>query len=251
MTHDPALLRWQVFYLPKKGHTGDEYEDAWAADPARGRFALADGASETSFAGRWAQLLTEDFLAAAKPSALPEWIAGSRRRWASEVMGLELPWYAEMKREQGAFATLLGLGVRPPEPDRAGKWRAVAVGDSCLIQVRNGGCVETFPLKKASDFGNLPRLIGSRGALPPTAEGCSGSFLTGDCLFLMTDALAQWFLQMQEGGGRPWEAVAPLLSAAQPDDAFADWIEALRQSDGLRNDDVTLLTIEPGSSPRE
>src|SRR5437763_7927962 len=101
--------RWTVLCLPKRGCTEDEYEDAWAADPARGRFAVADGASETSFAGRWAQLLTEGFLTAARPPALSEWVGESRRCWSSEIMGLELPWYAEMKRDQGAFATLLGL----------------------------------------------------------------------------------------------------------------------------------------------
>ncbi len=48
-----SMPRWGVLCLPKRGNTEDEYEDAWAVDPARGRFAVADGASETSFAGRW------------------------------------------------------------------------------------------------------------------------------------------------------------------------------------------------------
>src|SRR6202790_423862 len=127
--------RWGVLCLPKHGNSEDEDEDAWAADPDRGRFAIADGASESSFAGRWAQLLTEAFLAAPRPSDLPEWLAEPQRRWSAEVLGVELPWYAEMKREQGAFATFLGLGVLRPTAERAGKWRAVAVGDSCLIRV--------------------------------------------------------------------------------------------------------------------
>src|SRR5947209_19228121 len=107
----PADLspRWWVLFVPKHGNAEDEYEDAWAADPGRGRFAVADGASETSFAGRWAQLLTEAVLAAPRPPELARWLPRARRRWSSEVMGLELPWYAEMKREQGAFATLLGV----------------------------------------------------------------------------------------------------------------------------------------------
>src|SRR4051812_43359187 len=133
------LPRWTVLCLPKQGNTEEEYEDAWAADPSRGRFAVADGASETSFAGRWAQLLTEGFLGAERPLDVPEWLAGPRRRWAAEVMGLELPWYAEMKREEGAFATLLGVGVRRPRPGRPGRWRAVAVGDSCVVRMHENG----------------------------------------------------------------------------------------------------------------
>ncbi len=90
---------------------------------------------------------------------------GPRRRWAAEVMGLELPWYAEAKREQGAFATFLGVQVRRPSPGRpAMTWRAVAVGDSCLLRLRRGGgLLRSFPMQKSTDFGNQPRLIGSHG----------------------------------------------------------------------------------------
>ena len=51
MASADSPLRWSVLRLPKQGNTDAEYEDAWAADAAAGRFAVADGASETSFAG--------------------------------------------------------------------------------------------------------------------------------------------------------------------------------------------------------
>src|SRR4051794_41014129 len=114
---DPPL-RWRALRLPKSDHTAEEYEDAWAADPAAGRFAVADGASESAFAGLWARLLAEGFVAARRPRAFAGWRGGPRRRWAAGVMGLELPWYGEMKRAEGAFATLLGLALRPPAPGR-------------------------------------------------------------------------------------------------------------------------------------
>jgi hypothetical protein len=239
-----------VLRLPKHGNTDAEYEDAWAVDAVTGRFAVADGASETSFAARWAQLLTEGFIAAARPAALPEWLASQRRLWLEEVNSLELPWYAEIKREQGAFATFLGLGLRAPTAKRPGGWRAVAVGDTCLMQIRDGRCVHSFPVQKSSEFGNQPRLIGSRGVDSRPDLG-RGTLEAGDRLVMMTDALAQWFLQTHEGGADPWEAVAPVLSAAEPEAAFADWIAELRGRDDLRNDDVTLLAIEPGSEPTE
>lgn len=238
--------RWSVLCAPKKGNSEDEYEDAWAIDPERGRYAVADGATESSFAGRWAQLVTGAFLRAPRPQDLAEWLAEPRRRWAAEVMGLELPWYAEMKREQGAFATFLGLGVLRPTAERAGKWRAVAVGDSCLIRVRRDGKIRSFPMRKSSDFGNQPRLIGSRGGPPPAPDHAAGSLGPGDRLLLLTDALAQWFLHAHENGGRPWKDVASVLSAKEPDEAFAGWIEKLRQGDGMRNDDVTMLTVAFG-----
>jgi hypothetical protein len=166
-------------------------------------------------------------------------------------MGLELPWYGEMKRDEGAFATLLGLDVRPPTADRPGLWRAAAVGDSCLVRVRKGRHLRTFPVTRSLDFGNAPHLIGSWGEPPPEAEYTSGAVRPGDRLLLVTDALAQWVLQTHERGGYPWESVMPLLSAERAEVAFAAWVEDLRGGDGLRDDDVTLLIIEAGPAPQE
>src|SRR5262245_47644955 len=103
----PAKLppRWRVLRLPKDGNSDSEYEDAWAANPVGGRFAVADGASESAFAGLWARLLVEGFLTARRPRDLRDWLGDARGQWSAEVMGLKLPWYVEMKREQGAFAT--------------------------------------------------------------------------------------------------------------------------------------------------
>jgi hypothetical protein len=200
---DPSP-RWRALSLPKHGCPAAEYEDAWAADPSAGRFAVADGASESAFAGLWARLLVEGFVAAPCPANLATWLDGTRDLWAAEVMGLELPWYGERKRQEGSFATLLGVELLPPTPDGPGRWRAAAVGDSCLFHVREGRLVEAFPLDRSSDFGNEPRLIGSRGRRAPMAAYGGGSLLPGDRLFLMTDALAQWFLRNQERSGRPW-----------------------------------------------
>jgi hypothetical protein len=244
-------LRWRALRLPKLGHTDEEYEDAWAADPASGRFAVADGASESSFAALWARLLTEGFLAARRPRDLAGWLDEARQGWSAAVMGLELPWYAEIKRDEGAFATLLGLRIRRPTRSRAGRWQAVAVGDSCLVRVRNRRSVGTFPLRHSSNFGNQPALLGSRSRTVPPAQRCSGSLQPGDRLFLMTDALAQWFMRSHEQGARPWEEMTPLLSSAQPEAAFASWIDGLRSGGVLHNDDVTLLSIELASAPEE
>jgi hypothetical protein len=243
-------LRWRAFHLPRSDSTAEEYEDAWAADAAAGRFAVADGASESTYAGLWARLLAEGFVAARRPGSFAGWLDGPRSRWAAAVMGPELPWYGEMKRAAGAFATLLGVRVRPPTPGQPGRWQAAAVGDTCLVRVR-GSHVRAFPVQRSSDFGNEPRLIGSWSEPPAASAYASGPLHAEDQLFLMTDALAQWFLHTHERGGRPWEAITQLLSAGRPEEAFATWVEGLRAAGGLRDDDVTLLAIEPGPAPQE
>jgi hypothetical protein len=164
---------------------------------------------------------------------------------------LELSWYAEMKRAQGAHATLLGLAARAPTGLTPGRWRCLAVGDSCLVRVRDGRRPLAFPLRKSADFGNHPRLLGSRPGPTPAFELSRGSCRPGDRLYLMTDALAQWFLMRYEQGRRPWNDLAALVSRPEAGAEFHAWVEGRRDRGGLRNDDVTLLAVGPIPGPTE
>jgi hypothetical protein len=232
-------LRWHAFHLPKRGNSEQEYEDAFAASAERARFAVADGASESSFAGEWARLLAQGFVAGARrPWDDVAWIESLRERWKTEVGRKPLPWYAEMKREQGAFATFLGLALRRPD-----LWRAVAVGDCCMVQVRAGELVTSFPLASSEEFGNRPALIGSRGGRA-TPQQKAGRWLPGDLFLLMTDALAQWCLREHERGQQPWSLFRPLLEQDEPAACFASLVAEMREHYELKNDDVTLLLAE-------
>ncbi len=71
-----------------------------------------------------------------------------------------------------------------------------------------------------------------------------GKWRPGDRLFLMTDALAQWFLKRNLTEKKPWLALARQLAQPRAVAALTEYIEKLRDKDGLRNDDVTLLTID-------
>jgi serine/threonine protein phosphatase PrpC len=246
MTVELGNLQWQAFRLSKRGNSAAEYEDAYAVEPAAGRFAVADGASEASFAGLWARDLVEGFVAASGKSWRNlDWLPEPRRRWAEEVDALALPWYAEDKRDQGAFATFLGLGLFALGPAQAGRWTALAVGDTCLFHTRGDRFLTSFPLTESAAFDNQPCLLGSRPPLVDVAwEQAQGRWQPRDRFLLMTDALAQWFLDQTEQGHAPLEAIARLLSEADPQDAFAGWVEERRDKEGLRNDDVTLLVID-------
>jgi len=162
-----------------------------------------------------------------------------------------LPWYAEEKREQGAYATLLGVTFRKDKgkasPRAGGTWRAVSVGDSCLFRIRDGKLARSFPLACSSDFGNQPALLGSRGRpsdTPQSIRRARGRWRPGDRFLLMTDALAEWTLRRNEQEQRPAEEIDQLLCESSPQDAFAAWVEERRNDQGLRNDDVTLVVID-------
>ena len=67
-----------------------------------------------------------------------------------------------------------------------------------------------------------------------------GDLQEKDRLLLMTDALAQWFLVEAEMGRRPWAALAKVTTPEQ----FTAYIDCLRAGGALRNDDVTLVSVE-------
>jgi hypothetical protein len=241
--------RSRTFWLARRGHNAAEYEDAFAANEAAGRFAVADGATEGCFTGLWARLLVEDFVAgnAQGPGTWPALLPALQERWDAEVHARDLPWYAEHGVRQGASATFLGLVLANASPDSC-QWQAVAVGDTCLLHTRGDALLRTFPIDGAEQFDNFPKLLGSRMSLEDIRARQSlwtdGRGQSGDRLWMMTDALAQWCLTEIEAGRNPWGDLESLLTLPPNEDHFASWIECLRNAARLRNDDVTLLAIE-------
>ncbi len=150
-----------------------------------------------------------------------------------------LPWFLEERFNQGAFATFLGVTVGK------GSWDALAVGDSCLFQTNPEELRVAFPLTHSGQFDNSPWLIGSRTSADEVplrhAAHTSGDVRPGDRLWLMTDALSRWFLARAEEGQKPWHELDALLE--QDDEQFSDWVERLRATRKLRNDDTTLVVI--------
>jgi hypothetical protein len=247
MASPGSPLLWRSFQVSRRGLAPEECQDAGAADALRRRFAVADGASESAYCGLWARLLVEDFVAgngvdhASWMASLP----ALQGRWSREVDPRPgdppLPWFVEERLRAGAFATFLGLSVEPAADEAGWHWHALAVGDSCLFQVRSGALVTSFPVQHTADFSSTPWLVGSRTAARGLHQA-SGPAQAGDRLYLMTDAMALWFLRFAEFGARPWEDLERLL-AETDDTRFAAWVETLRQAHLLRDDDVTLLGV--------
>jgi len=226
-------------WAPKAGYAAEEYEDAFAVEPAALRFAVADGASETSFARQWAELLVERFVQEpTAPADLPAWLKPMQAAWAAANEPKTTAWYSQEKARDGAFSSLLGVVVED------GRWRALAVGDSCLFVMRSGRLERAFPLATAEQFNNRPLLLSSvaraNQGVWDEVRTEEGELQGGDHLLLMTDALARWFLAEAELGRRPWAA----LARAETREAFGAFVDCLREGRALRNDDVTLVHVE-------
>lgn len=246
----------KTFWLPKAGNTEAEYEDAFSPRHLERRrlssfrCAVADGATETSFSGMWAKQLVRAFCNRnGNPDALIlTALPAMQRRWLTTVQRRPLPWYAEEKVRSGAFAALLGLVVDgDAESGGPGQWRAIALGDSCLVHMREETILARFPLQNAASFTNRPHLLSSS---PTYNESAAKHLLTtgdgwcsGDTFYLMTDALAHWFLSEAEAGRQPWTVLRDLDTKDQLK-PFEDLVAEHRRAKSMRNDDVTLLRVE-------
>ena len=228
-----------ALWAPKSGHAESEYEDAYAVEAGALRYAVADGASETSFARQWAELLVDRFVREPPPPAgLREWVTPMQAEWAGANQPKATAWYAEEKARDGAFSSLLGVILDH------GRWRALAVGDSCLVVVRAGRVERAFPLARAEQFNNRPLLLSSvaraNRLVWDDVRFDEGDLRDRDQLLLMTDALAQWFLVEAEMGRRPWASLARAGSLEE----FCRFVACLRDGGALRNDDATLVRVE-------
>lgn len=206
--------------VPKTGAPLSECEDATSPTPEEAGIrplpaeglavAVADGATTYSYSQEWARIICTEQArqplvdAADLMTQLPIWQETWRQIIQDRVA--EMPWFAAAKAEQGAFSTFLQLAIFPD-----GTWQALAVGDSCLVQCRNGKLVGRegkypvyFPLQKSESFRENPHLLPTRkdfnSRLVDHIHEMQGKWRAGDEFLLMTDALAAWFIQEYEQG---------------------------------------------------
>ncbi len=118
------------------------------------------------------------------------------------------------------------------------------MGDSCFFHVRGETLVKSFPFEKSEQLNSRPLLIGSNpvrnNGVWKHIQQAEGDCKAGDLFFLVTDALAAWFLKQHEAGGKPW---TKLLSLHSNDD-FSKFVEEQRGTKALKNDDTTLLICD-------
>jgi hypothetical protein len=281
-------LEVQVFWLPKAGNTEAEYEDAFAfgrkeSERAEGdgcsqggqvqsgedhsqscevqlrsedtfRAAIADGATESTWAKSWAKHLVEAYVQGrfSSPGEVyhrqihQDWYQQQRKQIGQGPASNR--WYLEEGLRWGAHATFLGVEFSHQD----GQWccHANAVGDCCLFHIRNGELSKAFPLDSSDAFNSTPVLISTRQSVDPDqsdlhnnpSSECSIDKIVcqeGDEFWLMTDALACWFLRIQKNEPGIVSQIQKISSC----DEFRKKIQEERELKSLRNDDVTWMII--------
>jgi hypothetical protein len=200
------------FLLPKEGLLPSECEDAIALSLRQKRFCVSDGATEAYDSRRWARLLTRCWAISGHLLTKEEfepWLSvmGERlqRRWSRKA----LPWYAEEKARGGAFAAFV-------------------------------------PISEPAAFSYHPTLIPSnvqrQQGIGEQFTVAMGGAAHRDSFWLLTDAIAAWFLRMAVEDPSRIDELAQLLDANDTR-GFERFVERERADKSLRNDDVAVLRV--------
>lgn len=235
----------ETFCSPKQGCTWADYEDAFYPKQRLQqtvetfKCAIADGATETVFCDKWAQILVKAYCDNHLNKS--QWLTDLRQlqyQWHREVNEHPLPWYIEQKSVMGACATFLGLTLY----DRCHLAEVIAIGDSCLSHIRAEQLNACLPLQRTNQFNHTPFLLSSC-VLPDekivkTVHYEQLTWLSHDEFYLMTDALALWFLQEYERYNKPWQILRQLTAPN-----FINWVYQLKTLKKLQDDDITLMRI--------
>lgn len=230
----------KALWAQKAGNIVEEYEDAFYPSKIRKAteylFAIADGATETSFSGIWANILTKAFVEKTLSGLQPESLQPLVQVWEQQIAEVTkekpLTWYAEEKLRKGAYSSLLGFHLIADK-----KWTATAVGDSCLFQLRSGEIIRALPYGEPTEFNNRPALLSTNLAQNSGLELMiqEGTWEHGDRFFLMTDALAECFLSNRQ--------TIEFFTQVKSRERFTNKIDELRRNGICRNDDVTFIRI--------
>lgn len=234
----PAL-HVRAFWAPKAGNADDEWEDGAAASVRRGRVAVADGASASVDAARWAGHLVRSWIVfdADAGTDFGSWLASTVESYEPTEVTDDASWFASAAAGRAAFATFVGLGFEGFEA------RVWAVGDTVAFLVRGEQVVGAVPALGPEDFGTTPDLVGSEaslaaGVVDGAIEGrmaCS----PGDVVVVATDAVAEWIVAVDP------RSVATLVDRLdQP--TFRRLVDELRARGEMVNDDCTLVRIRVG-----
>jgi hypothetical protein len=274
---DPAFLDNLVNYVPhpynsrlfsfaKAGDRPILSEDACVISPDESCFALCDGASGSELPRSWAILLGKQWLKAPlymrtmiDAKTLSRWLAEPQKYWAYWVQDI---WWREVNTRnrsnrnplvsrravdrilsKGAASTFLGLQL----DHQNAKWRATAIGDTCLFSIsrtHSPELVPIMPITESTRFNQTPPLLSSKmdsevEDLPSQIQCRQGTYHSGEYLLMATDALAQWLLIQREQGRLEWQRLLSMRTQEQ----FASFIEELRKDDMIEEDDMTVVII--------
>lgn len=235
-------IKIKGFIASKKSELYSDCADNYAINQEHNKFAISDGVSKSFFSKVWSDILVKKYVAQ-KDWKDEEFIFECQKKWQSKIDEIvnqpETKWFtkSQYNRQDPALATFVGLQFIESEQ----KWIAQALGDSFLFFIPKDSSKIKIQLSSKSEpiiFDNFPDYFSSignshKGEKKPIREGKieNGTF------YLMTDALAEWFLLNAE-------QVKQTLDNIKTQEQYLETIANERNANRLNDDDSAVLIIE-------
>lgn len=221
--------------------------DNYAVNKSSHRFSVSDGVSKSFFPKVWSEILVTQFVERTDLKQT-ELIKVCQEEWQKRIDEIVKSFETDptkwstrtlYNRKEPALATFVGLQFFENEK----KWSAWARGDSFLFFVPEGFKDYQNELIKLSSkpepivFDNFPDYFTSIGDSHKGRAKEKSSNLRNGTFYLMTDALAEWFIKEGEN------AICKITVWKSQTD-FERFITQAIEENQLTNDDCAILCIE-------
>ncbi|SHF76739.1 hypothetical protein SAMN05444396_101289 [Flavobacterium segetis] len=220
--------------------------DRYAYNKSQNKFAISDGVSKSFFPKIWADVLVNKWVNS-KDFDEDQFIIDCQKNWLEQVTEIvnkpDAKWFTKnaFNRKESGLATFVGL--RFYKKKKEWFWKAETLGDSFLffvpkkIEDFSKECIVLSSKKEPIVFDNFPDYLSSLGDNHKGEKQIMESHLTSGTFYLMTDALAEWFLNEKEN------AISK-ISVWQNQKDFERFVDEERHNEKLGNDDTAFLSIK-------
>lgn len=234
------------YIAPKEAELYYDCADRYAYNTDQNKFALSDGVSKSFFPKIWADVLVNQWVQSKEFEEF-EFIKNCQKNWLNQVTEIvEKPdarWFTKnaFNRNEPGLATFVSLQFFRRKDDWC--WKANALGDSFLFFIPKDFKdfdVEIISHSSKSEpivFDNFPDYLSSRGNNHKGEKKTIEKPLSVGTFYLLTDALAEWFLEQKENAINK-------IKVWQSQTDFERFVNEERLNKNLGNDDSAILIIE-------
>lgn len=230
------------FITSKKSELYSDCADNYAINREHNKFAISDGVSKSFFPKIWSDILVKKYVDQ-KDWKDEEFIIECQKEWQSKIDEIvnqpETKWFtkSQYNRKDSALATFVGLQFIESEQ----KWIAQALGDSFLFFIPKDSNKIEIQLSSKSEpiiFDNFPDYLSSIGSSHKgEKKPVRGEKIREGTFYLMTDALAEWFLLNTEQAKQT-------LDNIKTQEQYLETIANERNASRLNDDDSAVLILE-------
>ena len=244
----------RAFITHKEAETFSDCQDRFSINSDTKSVAVSDGMSQSFFQKIWAENLVDAFVNNYQwnlcGEQCKEILKELQGKWLEKVLDRieeqkhdgtkeNIIYRNEKFVAQGKSAGATLVGVRFVDAN----WYCQVLGDSCLIEIKDGEIVQICTSQEGDEFDNFPDHFDSnpKQSGKGNAKEFKGTLETDSVLLLVSDPFSD-FLNEQRKKGSVKELVDALLNIGTHEE-FEKLVSDWRTVKGMHNDDSTLVVI--------